>query len=109
LEDLTESELAKTHLRHMVGGRSAAAENERLFTLEFPERAGALATFLGRLAGIWNISAFHYRNHGSDRGRILVGFEVPPETAHAFEIFLREVVDSAVEVTDDPALRRYLR
>jgi threonine dehydratase len=109
LEDLTESELAKTHLRHMVGGRSAAAENERLFTLEFPERAGALATFLGRLAGIWNISAFHYRNHGSDRGRVLVGFEVPPETAHAFEIFLREAVDSAVEVTDDPALRRYLR
>ena len=76
--DLTENELAKLHMRHMVGGRSPEAQHEQLYRFEFPERPGALMRFLDALGGRWNISLFHYRNHGADPARVLAGFEVPP-------------------------------
>src|SRR5262245_47879516 len=86
--DLTENELAKLHVRHMVGGRSRDVRNERLYRFEFPERPGALMDFLDKLGGRWNISLFHYRNHGADFGRVLAAFEVPPDEGAAFESFL---------------------
>jgi threonine dehydratase len=86
--DLTDNELAKLHVRHMVGGRSSEVANEQLCRFEFPERPGALMAFLDQLGGRWNISLFHYRNHGADFGRVLAGFEVPEEEMRAFEGFL---------------------
>jgi threonine dehydratase len=87
--DLTDNELAKLHVRHMVGGRSAQVAAEQLYRFEFPERPGALMEFLEKLGGRWNISLFHYRNHGADFGRVLAGFEVPAEERPTFEIFLQ--------------------
>ncbi len=89
--DLTGNELAKLHVRHMVGGRSAEVSNEQLCRFEFPERPGALMAFLDVLGGRWNISLFHYRNHGADFGRVLAGFEVPAGELAAFETFLGEL------------------
>jgi threonine dehydratase len=89
--DLTDNEVAKLHVRHMVGGRSAHVEHEYLCRFEFPERPGALMQFLDTLGGRWNISLFHYRNHGSDFGRVLAGFEVKPEDVSRFERFLGEL------------------
>ncbi len=89
--DLTENELAKLHVRHMVGGRSAEVANEQVCRFEFPERPGALMTFLDELGGRWNISLFHYRNHGADFGRVLAGFEVPDDEMPRFEAFLTEL------------------
>jgi threonine dehydratase len=86
--DLTDNELAKLHVRHMVGGRSSEVVNEQLYRFEFPERPGALMAFLDQLGGRWNISLFHYRNHGADFGRVLAGIEVPPDEMPAFEAFL---------------------
>ena len=86
--DLSEDELAKLHVRYMVGGRSSDVRNERLYRFEFPERPGALMAFLERLGDRWNISLFHYRNHGSDFGRVLAGFEVPDADAEPFDQFL---------------------
>jgi threonine dehydratase len=86
--DLSDNELAKLHVRHMVGGHSADVLNEQLCRFEFPERPGALLAFLDQLGGRWNISLFHYRNHGADFGRVLAGFEVPPHDESAFEAFL---------------------
>ncbi len=86
--NLTDNELAKLHVRHMVGGRSGAVHHERVYRFEFPERPGALMDFLDKLGGRWNISLFHYRNHGADFGRVLAGFEVPDEDTGAFEGFL---------------------
>jgi threonine dehydratase len=86
--ELTDNEVAKLHVRHMVGGRSRDVENEQLCRFEFPERPGALMAFLDELGGRWNISLFHYRNHGADFGRVLAGFEVPAGDAAAFEAFL---------------------
>jgi threonine dehydratase len=86
--NLTDNELAKLHVRHMVGGRSGAVHHERVYRFEFPERPGALMDFLDKLGGRWNISLFHYRNHGADFGRVLAGFEVPDEDMGAFEGFL---------------------
>jgi threonine dehydratase len=86
--DLTGNEMAKTHLRYMVGGRSALAEHEMLFRFEFPERPGALMRFLGTMHPNWNISLFHYRNQGDDYGRVLVGIQVPPADKKAFKEFL---------------------
>ena len=87
--DLTDNEVAKLHVRHMVGGRSGEVANEQLYRFEFPERPGALMQFLDALGGRWNISLFHYRNHGADFGRVLVGLEVPAVDAVAFEAFLQ--------------------
>jgi threonine dehydratase len=86
--ELTDNEVAKLHVRHMVGGRSPDVANEQLCRFEFPERPGALMTFLDKLGGRWNISLFHYRNHGADFGRVLAGFEVPAADMPDFEGFL---------------------
>ena len=86
--DLTDDELAKVHLRHLVGGKSALARDEVLYRFEFPERPGALARFLAAMRPDWNISLFHYRNHGSDHGRVLVGMQVPPSDNDALRSFL---------------------
>jgi threonine dehydratase len=86
--ELTHNEVAKLHVRHMVGGPSPDVRHEQLCRFEFPERPGALVAFLETLGGRWNISLFHYRNHGADFGRVLAGFEVPPEDMAEFETFL---------------------
>jgi threonine dehydratase len=86
--DLTDNETAKLHVRHMVGGRSTDVQHEQVCRFEFPERPGALMAFLEKLGGRWNISLFHYRNHGADFGRVLAGFEVPPSETAGFEEFL---------------------
>jgi threonine dehydratase len=75
--DFTGNEMAKLHVRHLVGGHAPQARNERLYRFEFPERPGALMTFLNKMRGDWNISLFHYRNHGADYGRVLAGIQVP--------------------------------
>ena len=89
--ELTDNELAKLHIRHMVGGRSAEVDNEQLCRFEFPERPGALMAFLDHLGGRWNISLFHYRNHGADFGRVLAGFEVPAAEMSDFDGFLERL------------------
>jgi threonine dehydratase len=86
--DLSDNEMAKLHVRHMVGGRASDARHERPCRFEFPERPGALMQFLDTLGGRWNISLFHYRNHGADFGRVLAAFEVPDEEVTAFKAFL---------------------
>ena len=86
--DLSANEMAKLHVRHMVGGRPPAVVAERVCRFEFPERPGALLHFLDKVGGRWNISLFHYRNHGADFGRVLAAFEVPPPESAAFEAFL---------------------
>jgi threonine dehydratase len=86
--DLTDDELTKLHLRHMVGGRSPLAHNELLYRFEFPERPGALMKFVGSMSPDWNISLFHYRNNGADYGRIVVGMQVPPQEMEEWQAFL---------------------
>ncbi len=86
--DLTENEMAKLHIRHLVGGRAPQAEHEVVYRFEFPERPGALMRFLNSMSHDWNISLFHYRNHGADYGRILVGMQVPPKEMKDFQKFL---------------------
>ena len=90
-EDLTDNEMAKLHVRHMVGGRAPDVRDERLCRFEFPERPGALTQFLEKLGGRWNISLFHYRNHGADFGRVLAGFEVIDADLQSFHAFLDEL------------------
>ena len=107
--NLTDDELAKEHVRHMVGGRSDLAQDERLFRFEFPERPGALMRFLGAMNPGWNISLFHYRNQGADYGRILVGIQVPREDEAAFRQFLQTLSYPFVEETDNPVYRLFLR
>ncbi len=107
--DLTDDELAKEHVRHMVGGRTELAHDERLFRFEFPERPGALMRFLSSLHPTWNISLFHYRNQGADYGRILVGVQVPPQDAKAFTEFLQTLAYPYVEETTNPVYRLFLR
>jgi threonine dehydratase len=86
--DLSDNEMAKLHIRHLVGGRAPQVENEVLYRFEFPERPGALMRFLDSMSQGWNISLFHYRNHGADYGRVLVGMQVPPGEKAAFQKFL---------------------
>ena len=107
--DLTEDELAKSHLRHMVGGRSAAAADEVLYRFEFPERPGALMRFLDTLNPLWNISLFHYRNHGADYGRILVGIQVPPKDKTKFKAFLKTLGYKYWDETDNAAYQLFLK
>lgn len=106
--DLSDNALAKEHIRHMVGGCSAAIVNEVVYTFEFPERPGALTQFLSVIAGRWNISLFHYRNHGADHGHVLAGFQVPPEERDAFTAALEEIGYQFTEVTRDPAYKYFL-
>jgi threonine dehydratase len=107
--DLTGDDLAKEHVRHMVGGRSELARDERLFRFVFPERPGALMRFLATMHPGWNISLFHYRNQGADHGRILVGIQVPASDEAAFADFLRTLAYPCTEETDNPVYRLFLR
>jgi threonine dehydratase len=107
--DLTHDELAKEHIRHMVGGHSALSQDERLLRFEFPERPGALLKFLSLMRPGWNISLFHYRNQGADYGRILVGLQVPAKDDKAFDKFLQALGYPYAEETDNPVYRLFLR
>jgi len=86
--DLTDNEMAKLHVRHLVGGHAPLASNELIYRFEFPERPGALMNFLNSMSHDWNISLFHYRNHGADYGRVLVGIQVPAADRKRFREFL---------------------
>jgi len=106
--DLTDDEMAKLHIRYLVGGRAPQAMHERLYRFEFPERPGALMRFLDTMSSSWNISLFHYRNHGSDVGRVLVGMQVPASDHAAFESFLKQLSYPYADETDNPAYRLFL-
>ncbi|RQO55461.1 threonine ammonia-lyase, biosynthetic [Paucibacter sp. KBW04] len=107
--DLTDNELAKQHVRHMVGGRSELAQNERLYRFIFPERPGALMRFLSSMRPEWNISLFHYRNQGADYGRILVGLQVPKSDNAALKSFLATLNYPYEDETDNPVYQFFLR
>jgi threonine dehydratase len=107
--DLTHDDLAKEHVRYMVGGHSPLAHDERLLRFVFPERPGALMKFLTSMRPSWNISLFHYRNQGADYGKVLVGLQVPHGDAKAFKTFLDTLGYQYVEETDNPAYRLFLR
>lgn len=106
--DLTRNEMAKLHVRHMVGGHAPGVRNERLCRFEFPERPGALTQFLEKLGGRWNISLFHYRNHGADFGRVLAGFEVVDNDQSAFSQFLDELGYPYTQERENPAYKFFL-
>ena len=106
--DLSDNELAKLHLRHLVGGHAPQAKNEVVFRFEFPEKPGALMKFLDTMGHDWNISLFHYRNHGADFGRVLVGMQVPPKDMAAFSAFLDNLGYPHWDETHNPAYRLFL-
>jgi threonine dehydratase len=106
--DLSDNEMAKLHVRHLVGGHAPAAENEILYRFEFPERPGALMRFLDSMSAGWNITLFHYRNHGADYGRVLVGMQVPPQAAVEFQRFLDRLGYDYVDESANPAYRMFL-
>ena len=108
LADLSDNEMAKLHVRHMVGGSAAKVENERIFRFEFPERPGALLDFLKAIGTDWNISLFHYRNHGSDYGRILAGIQVPDKESDELEAHLDDLGYTYSEESDNPAYTMFL-
>ena len=109
-QDLSDDEMAKLHVRHMVGGPAPeAVRNEVACRFEFPERPGALLKFLDTLGGRWNISLFHYRNHGADFGRVLAGFEVPKQERADFQTFLEYLGYPYVYEPDNPAYGLFLR
>jgi len=107
--DLTHDELAKEHVRHMVGGHSGLAKDERLLRFVFPERPGALLKFLSTMGPGWNISLFHYRNQGADYGRILIGLQVPKTDNAAFKAFLATLGYPCVEETENPVYKLFLK
>lgn len=106
--DLSQNEMAKLHIRHMVGGHAPQAVHEKLYHFEFPERPGALITFLNTMSPNWNISLFHYRNHGTDPGRALVGIQVPPEDHTAFQAFLDKVGYAYCDESQNPAYHLFV-
>ncbi|MEP7328325.1 MAG: threonine ammonia-lyase, biosynthetic [Betaproteobacteria bacterium] len=106
--DLSDNEMAKLHVRHLVGGHAPAATHEMLYRFEFPERPGALLRFLDSMSRGWNISLFHYRNHGADYGRVLVGMQVPPAEKADFRRFLDRLGYTYVDESDNPAYRLFL-
>lgn len=106
--DMTDNEVAKLHVRHMVGGRVAGLADEMVFRFQFPERPGALLKFLEGLNDAWNISLFHYRNHGADYGRVLVGIQVPAETRADFFAHIEAIGFPYWDETDNPAYRQFL-
>jgi threonine dehydratase len=108
VEDMTDSELAKLHIRHMVGGRVPGLQDELLYRFQFPERPGALLAFLSSMGKRWNISLFHYRNHGADYGRVLVGIQVPRKSRKAFRNSLDKLGYVYWEETDCPAYQLFL-
>ena len=106
--DMTDNEMAKLHIRYMVGGHGPEMENEVLFRFEFPERPGALLQFLSATGARWNISLFHYRNHGDAFGRVLIGIQVPAGERTEFDRFLDQVGYRHQEETRNPAYRLFL-
>jgi len=106
--DMSDNELAKLHVRYMVGGRARGIRDELLYRFEFPERPGALLRFLQAVGGRWNISLFHYRNHGSDYGRVLAGIQVPADDRADFLQHLNDLHYAYAEETDNPAYRMFL-
>ena len=106
--DLTDDEMAKSHVRHLVGGHSPKVDHEILYRFEFPERPGALMNFLSQMSSGWNISLFHYRNHGADYGRVLVGMQVPPAEMRQFKEFLKNLGYAHWNETDNPAYKLFL-
>jgi threonine dehydratase len=106
--DFSDNELAKLHIRHTVGGHAPAVDNEIVYRFEFPERPGALMRFLTAMSGNWNISLFHYRNHGADYGRVLVGMQVPPRDKRKFRSFLARLGYPFHEESRNPAYRLFL-
>ena len=107
-QDLSDNEMAKLHVRHLVGGRAPSVKNELLYRFEFPERPGALMNFLNNMGHGWNITLFHYRNHGADFGRVLVGMQVPPRDKAAFRRFLTHLGYASSDETGNPAYSLFL-
>ncbi len=107
--DLSNDEMAKLHVRHLVGGHSPLAHDEQIFRFEFPDRPGALMNFLSSMSPNWNISLFHYRNHGADVGRILVGLQVPKNEQGKFDKFLKTLGYAYAEETNNPAYKMFLK
>ena len=106
--DLTDNEVAKLHVRHMVGGRAPHAGGETMLSFQFPERPGALMNFLQKMGERWNISLFHYRNHGADFGRVLVGMQVPAGDNSELIQFLEDLDYSYTDETENPAIALFL-
>jgi threonine dehydratase len=106
--DMSDNEMAKLHVRYMVGGRVPGLEHELVYRFQFPERPGALLKFLDGMADEWNISLFHYRNHGADYGRVLAGIQVPPADRRRFERFLDELGYHYEDETRNAAYRLFL-
>jgi threonine dehydratase len=105
--DMTDNETAKLHIRYMVGGHALGIEGETLVRFEFPERPGALLNFLSRLGKRWNISLFHYRNHGAAYGRVLMGIQVEAKDKPEFRAFLKSLGFPCWEETDNPAYQLF--
>jgi threonine dehydratase len=108
VHDMTDNEMAKLHVRYMVGGPARGIENELLYRFEFPERPGALLKFLQAIGSRWNISLFHYRNHGSDYGRVVAGIQVPPGERADFMEHLQDLHYAYTEETANPAYKIFL-
>ena len=106
--DLTDDEMAKAHIRHLVGGPASGIRHERIYRFEFPERPGALMNFLDRMGSGWNISLFHYRNHGADTGRVLAGIQVPPGEMRQFRDFLKNLGYAYWNESDNPVYKLFL-
>ena len=106
--DLSDDELAKEHIRHMVGGHTQGIHDEVAYTFEFPERPGALMDFLEAISNRWNITLFHYRNHGADHGKVLVGLQVPPRERKVFGQTLKTLGYAFRDVTSNSAYRLFL-
>ena len=107
-EDLSNNEMAKLHVRHLVGGHAHEVTNEILYRFEFPDRPGALMNFLNNMSHNWNISLFHYRNHGADYGRVLIGLQVAPEEKTEFKLFLDQLGYRYWDESNNPAYKLFL-
>ncbi|MEE8617787.1 MAG: threonine ammonia-lyase, biosynthetic [Nitrosomonadaceae bacterium] len=107
-EDLSDNEMAKLHVRHLVGGRAGGVKNEILYRFEFPDRPGALMKFLNSMSHNWNITLFHYRNHGTDYGRVLIGMDVPPGEQTDFKAFLDQLGYRYWDESKNPAYKLFL-
>jgi threonine dehydratase len=105
---MTDNEMAKLHVRYMVGGHARGLADERLYRFEFPERPGALLKFLQAIGTQWNVSLFHYRNHGGDHGRVLAGIQVPADTNTDFLLHINELQYAFTEETDNSAYKLFL-
>ncbi|MBN2646938.1 MAG: threonine ammonia-lyase, biosynthetic [Thiotrichales bacterium] len=109
VEDMTDNEMAKLHLRHMVGGHANGLDDELLYRFEFPERPGALLNFLTLMSEEWNISLFHYRNHGAAYGRVLVGIQVPLQQQREFEVYLKNLGYPYENESENPGYKLFLK